>query len=107
MSKYIDADLLREKLIERLGLFEELTSDTISPIRIDECKKIIGIIDLLQQEQPEVDLEKEIKKVVIDMTYEYFPEQDGDIFSDVDFGKCLKRVARHFYELGLNTRCEK
>ena len=53
--KYIDADRLREKLIERLDLFRELSSDTISPIRIDECKQIIDIIDSLQQDETQVD----------------------------------------------------
>lgn len=53
MAKYIDADLLRKEITDRLDLFKELSSDTISPIRIDECKKIIGIIDSLQQEQPD------------------------------------------------------
>lgn len=52
MKRYIDADRLREKIIDRLDLFRELSSDTISPIRIDECKQIIDIIDSLQQEQP-------------------------------------------------------
>ena len=53
--KYIDADRLREKLIERLDLFRELSSDTISPIRIDECKQIIDIIDSIQQDETQVD----------------------------------------------------
>ena len=52
MTKYIDADRLREKITDRLDLFKELSSDTISPIRIDECKQIIDIIDSIQQEQP-------------------------------------------------------
>lgn len=53
--KYIDADRLLEKLTERLGLFRELSSDTISQIRIDECKQIIDIIDSLQQDETQVD----------------------------------------------------
>lgn len=94
MSKYIDADLLREKLIERLGLFEELTSDTISPIRIDECKKIIGIIDSLQQEQLEVDITEEIEKNV--MNLRITPTYDE-----------LVRFARHFFELGQKDAANK
>ena len=50
--KYIDADRLRAELIDRVKLFKELSLETINPIRIDECEKIIGIIDSLQQEQP-------------------------------------------------------
>lgn len=53
--KYIDADRLREKITDRLDLFKELSSDTISPIRIDECKQIIGIIDSLQQDETQLD----------------------------------------------------
>ena len=52
--KYVDAERLREKITDRLDLFRELSSDTISPIRIDECKQIIDIIDSLQQEQESV-----------------------------------------------------
>lgn len=55
MSKYIDADRLREKITDRLDLFKELSSDTISPIRIDECKQIIDIIGSLQQDETQVD----------------------------------------------------
>ena len=55
MIKYIDADRLREKIIDRLDLFKELSSDTISPIRIDECKQIIDIIDSIQQDETQVD----------------------------------------------------
>ena len=98
MSKYIDADLLREKLIERLGLFEELTSDTISPIRIDECKKIIGIIDSLQQEQPKVDLER-----IIEQTY-----HDGSVADTDDMDHATyENIARHFYELGQKDAANK
>lgn len=53
--KYIDADRLREKLIDRVELFKELSSETINPIRIDECSKIIDIITSLQQDETQVD----------------------------------------------------
>lgn len=53
--KYVDADRLRAELTDRLDLFKELSSDTISPIRIDECSKIIDIIDSLQQDETQVD----------------------------------------------------
>ena len=55
MKRYIDADRLREKITDRLDLFKELSSDTISPIRIDECKQIIDIIDSIQQDETQVD----------------------------------------------------
>ena len=98
MKKYIDADRLREKLIERLGLFEGLSSDTISPIRIDECKQIIDIIDSLQQEQSEVDLEK-----IIEQTY-----HDGSVADTDDMDHATyENIARHFYELGQKDAANK
>lgn len=88
MTKYIDADRLREKIIDRLDLFKKLSSDTISPIRIDECEKIIGIIDSLQQEeQSEVDLEREAVQFCFDEGLNLTPYE-------------AKTIARHFYELG-------
>lgn len=93
MAKYIDADILQEKLIERLGLFEGLSSDTINPIRIDECKKIISIIDSIRQEQPEVDLEKEIERVV----EKYNSLANG---RRVIKPSGIEKIARHFAEWG-------
>ena len=45
-------------------------------------------------------LEKEINKYNKERFDEYFPEQDGDFLSEVDFMTCLGRVARHFAEWG-------
>ena len=115
MAKYIDADRLREKLTERLDLFKELSSDTISPIRIDECKKIIGIIDSLQQEQPEVDLDEEIDNYFYPKNFKRvndgveFPGWHVSDWKNPNVGKKLftddlRRFARHFYELGFNAR---
>lgn len=53
---------------------------------------ILSFIDSLQQEQPEVDLEKEIIR---------FQREDMD--RDTTVGD----VARHFYQLGFNARKEK
>ena len=55
MKRYIDADRLRAELTDRVELFKELSSETINPIRIDECSKIIDIIDSLQQDETQVD----------------------------------------------------
>ena len=55
MTKYIDADRLRAELTDRVELFKELSSETINPIRIDECKQIIDIIDSLQQDETQLD----------------------------------------------------
>lgn len=45
-------------------------------------------------------LEKEINKYNKERFDEYFPEQDGDFLSEVDFMTCLGRVARHFAQWG-------
>ena len=56
-----------------------------------------------QQEQPEVDFKIEERKWVHDAVDNIFPE-DGDFMSEVDFRKILKDTARHFYELGKNSK---
>ena len=89
--KYIDADRLKEAVEKKYN-----SNDTVGD-RWDlgydtACEQILDIIDTLQQEQPEVDLEKEI-----DRLWESFAdEMEGphnlfDIYS---------RLARHFYKLG-------
>jgi len=52
-------------------------------------------IDYIQQEQPEVDLEKEIELIKGD--YEQV---------DVAWNNDFDNIARHFYELGLKTKGE-
>ena len=83
MGKYIDAD----KLIANLER-QNVDKKVIEPV--------IRIINSLQQEQPEVDLEKE---------YEAY------VANDPVFGKLINRfagitVAKHFYELGLRRAAE-
>ena len=46
------------------------------------------------------DLEEEIKRYNEDRFDEYFPEQDGDFISSIDFKNCMERIARHFAEWG-------
>ena len=57
------------------------------------CRKILDIITSLQQEQPEVDLEKEIKNYLA-------TKCAGDDEPSVS------EIARHFYALGLDARKE-
>lgn len=86
MSKYIPADKLIAE-IERLNCPEHAYC----------LDKVLDCISSLQQNQPEVDLEKEISKWL----------EDGDItdtrFDDYDDSD-IERTARHFYELGFNAR---
>ena len=56
----------------------------------------------LQQEQPEVDLEKEIEEHVIYMPHGEFAS-DNEREEDVEWAK---EEFHHFFELGLNARKE-
>ena len=49
-----------------------------------------------EQEQPEVDVEREID--------EYYHENLGFIISPIDTRIIVENIARHFYSLGLNAR---
>ena len=120
--KYIDAEKLIAE-IERLKNQNERRLDNIVPIRrkdtMDEeqltkielrdkvdkaylngvlitLSDILSFITSLQQEQPEVDLEREIIKYKVPFSddREYLNEQT------------LDAIARHFYELGLNAKKE-
>lgn len=96
--KYIDAERLRKE-VKRLGRAARkfaLGCADSERRKFFEGKDFaylyVGIlIDSLQQEQPEVDLEKEIHEKAIQLhtapTYEE-----------------LEKFARHFYELGLKAR---
>ncbi len=109
--KYIDADRLRAKIERRLdelnpktGMFGDRPLRAVNPKtfpRERELEKVLDLIDSLQQEQPEVDLEKEIE--------EQF-DRVCDGAEHVPVANLLRptftRIARHFYELGLNARKE-
>lgn len=59
--------------------------------RLEAFRLIDSFVDSLQKEQPEVDLEKEIHKKVLELhTAPCYDE--------------LVSFARHFYELGLNKK---
>ena len=84
--KYIDA----EKLIA------EIERRKKQDVTFRERSILIDIetaITSLQQEQPEVDLEKEITN--------YYQRIKGNSLEDA-----FCTIARHFYELGLNARNE-
>lgn len=97
MSKYIDAEKLIAKLRKHL-------MPTVLDREYDEWEhgkdsglhQAIGIIESLQQEQPEVELEKAID--------DYYHENLGFIIGPNDTKKIVEDIARHFYKLGLNAR---
>jgi len=87
MSKYFDAEKFIkefEKMIDNIPA----SVDSGAGYVIDEVYKIF---DSLSQEQPEVDLEKEIDEYCGDRSIRPVP----------DF---IDAVARHFYELGKTAR---
>ena len=84
--KYIDAEKLKVLIQQLIG---ECIRNNWSTT--EYClRKILSVIDSLQQEQPEVELEKEIELIKGD-----YEQVDVAWNNDFDF------IARHFYELGL------
>ena len=98
-KKYIDADLLRKE-IERLK--DEYTDIAIDSSRgwvnanyvIEDLEQLQLQIYSLQQEQPEVNLENEYKEYV----------EDDPVVSKLTNRNVGLAIARHFYELGKNSR---
>ena len=100
MIKYIDADKLREKIY---------AEDTVSlahgssPEFDQGCHyaflTVLSFLDFLQQEQPDVNLEKEIDLFVHGWSIDEFLGLVNDEGWSVTVGD-IKNVARHFYELG-------
>ena len=92
MAKYIDADLLRKEI-------EKNTPDRLQLLVYRDI--ILALIDSLQQEQPKVDLEKEIEQyteetIHLPITHKRTPM---DIMES-DWVRC----AHHFYKLGKNSK---
>lgn len=76
--------------------------DSKAVLRKDELQKLLSFLSTLESEKPmnQDELEEEIHKYNKERFDEYFPEQDGDFISEVDFMTCLGRVARHFAQWG-------
>lgn len=71
----IDIHLLREKIVREVEQWKEKTANNYTieaEARWSEANYILGILDSLRQEQPEVDLEKVvmIDNVIMNMTAE-------------------------------------
>ena len=99
MNKYIDADLLIRKIKNQIRL-ENLNFAALGGGEQSLCIKILTWvlkqIDSLQQEQPEVELEKELDK------FYDSPLWERENVSWMTY----TRIALHFYELGLKARKE-
>ncbi len=95
--KYIDAEKLKAEIERRIK--STLNISHIPCHRREELEGLLSFVGSLQQEQPEVDLEEEIDKVWNNGLSDELagPHNNFDICA---------RLARHFYELGLNARKE-
>ena len=110
MSKYIDAEKLIteiERLKERAQAERVLYPKTILSAKdyllIQDYNSLLQFITSLQQEQPEVDLEKEI--VSICETYGITKNFDAEL-GPLD----IKNIAHHFYNRAIEyvrKECEK
>ncbi len=111
MSKYIDAEKLKEKINEvRQDWLGDSTGLEVgeSGAELGAAESVLDsiddIIDSLQQEQSKVDLEKEI--------HMYFNPHGMELQFDRSKGNTILKpeqlidFARHFYNLGLNARKE-
>lgn len=104
--KYIDAEKLKkivEQAKQRALKGAEVDEDMYCDGRADAFGQVLLEIDSLQQDQPEVDLEKEIDSEWAKCN----PIDEG--MGDESALLVIEQfhyIAHHFYELGLNTRKE-
>ena len=103
--KYIDADKLIAEIEFAKSVYDNpkrVIHGVADAFRQDGraamCDDILKKIASLQQEQPEVDLEKEIEQYTIGFI--------GELKCYKDWTPRIARFARHFYELGLNAKEE-
>lgn len=112
MSKYIDADKITPIMAEYVAdVFSR--KEHLDNISYGYCMEIADVFrqyaERAKQEQPEVDLEKEIEKGWEELEKDYSPsalDKSYMIVSGLIGEKQFSRIAHHFYELGLNARKE-
>jgi hypothetical protein len=87
------------ELIEDLQQEQPLTTEKV----IEQCKKFGGNPEVIYQEQPEVDLEKELEQ----WRHEHFRgKRDGDYSGEYLERESQLDLARHFWNKGFNARKE-
>ena len=88
--KYIDADLLRKDIDNWKEAMADAVGEYSDGVRF-ALEHFTFVLDSLQQEQPEVDLEKKID--------DYFCSIERWQVEEEPYRQ-LDKCARHFYELG-------
>ena len=103
MSKYIPADKLIAEIERRKKELFEIGGDTFeNKWACGSLDNIKAFVISLQQEQPEVDLEKEIE-LAIPQPYSFL--EVGTFNAESVYSReQMVAFARHFYELGLNNK---
>lgn len=108
--KYIDAERLRAEIEKRKQVhfddyFIKKSGNSADYGASNALANVISLIDSLQQEQSEVDLEKEVSKWW-DASFQEpdfkFRKHQAHIVSNNE----IIKLAKHFYELGINARKE-
>lgn len=95
--KYIDAEKLKEitdKTWRELSDKNTKNGGGILDAEIYTYLSVLNVIDSLQQESIEVDLEKEIDNYLLN---------NADFFMKSNSEKTVKKLAKHFYELGIKA----
>lgn len=98
--KYIDSEKLIAEIELLLKRNEPYCGNAIADGQRQALYQMKDFITSLQQEQPEVDIEKEIDEHAINMPHGEFTH-DSECEEHEEWAK---REFRHFYELGLNAR---
>jgi hypothetical protein len=112
MAKYIDAEKLITEIERLIKVNQELKSSRFTEGIAAGYGDVLSAITSLQQEQPEVDLEKEMDKF-----YGIYRDDKGETYDVKDNEPCFDwkedelaghelHIAIHFYVLGLNERKE-
>ena len=108
MGKYIDSEKLIAEIERQQRRLVILSNTEQVGIRRDCALQngvytyILGLITSLQQEQPEVDIEKEIEEHAQNMPHGEFTHES----ECVEHEEWAKREFHHFYGFGLNATKE-
>lgn len=106
MTKHIDADLLRKDIESWAEAISDNVGDFSDGVRF-ALRHFTFLLDSLQQEQPKVDLEKDVRTYCCSSFRFNYDELNDSFYSNAfEFDDAVE-LACHFYKLGLNARKEK